>query len=249
MLGLVIVCSLVLVWYQFQGAKNQGSIFPTVNTGDGLSNQEYDTSSGDNGGVSPNQPLSESAYPDDLWVIFSQYIERAKQHDLAGLSGYSFYLSDVCKDPKQKNECFAKMDALVEAARPLVQKDFVNEWKDNKQAIFSTNFIPHNGGIDLGYARSIIVFGKDKDNRYKILSLNPQQLWQIKRNAASSTEEVEKKLSLMIKDTDQDGVTDEFENCIFPENLLVMSCTKSDPKKRDTNGDGWWDGVEMYIQK
>ena len=50
--------------------------------------------------------------------------------------------------------------------------------------------------------------------------------------------EIETEIKKFSLDSDQDGLTDEDETCISKR---FSECVKTDPNKRDTNGDGWWD--------
>lgn len=183
----------------------------------------------------------------NLWDTFALYLSKAADHDIPGVAALSFELSDTCKDEKLKKECFAKMDAVHEIGSQLKQEDFVNIWEDKKQAILSTVIRRPNTENALIAARSTIIFTKDAQGNPKLLALNPNEMWQLQKNKASTTAELETKMLSFFEDSDQDGVSDNLENCIFPDNVLPIACKKTNPKVKDSNGDGWWDGIEPLI--
>jgi len=47
-----------------------------------------------------------------------------------------------------------------------------------------------------------------------------------------------------IRDTDKDGLTDFNERC----ESGFSNCIKTDPLDRDSDDDGWWDGIEKSVQ-
>ncbi len=184
-----------------------------------------------------------------MWTTFSNYLTAAKTHNIQDLKEYAYALSDVCKDPKQEKACFDKMDAVYAAGSKLQEGDFVIRHEDGKQGILETNLMPISSDTGFGYRKSIIIFVKDGSGNPKLISLKPSEEWRVKRNPASTTAELQKSLEDMVKDTDQDGLTDHIEQCIFADNMLMISCVESNPNKRDSDGDGYWDGVGFLIPK
>lgn len=183
----------------------------------------------------------------DLWSTFSLYLARAQDHDIQGVGELSFTLSDVCKDPKTKNECYKKMDTVYGVGSALKQEDFTHIVEDGKQGILSTDIRRLDTTSALVAIKQVIYFTKDAKGNPKLLALNPNEMWQIARNTASTTAELEAKLQSLIRDTDEDGVSDELENCIYPDNILQVSCKKTNPQKKDSIGDGWFDGIRPMV--
>ncbi len=232
----------VIIFLKYNGNSTTDQLVEPVQ------NQSTTTVSGvvnTNTSVKPS-PIS-MAPSKDLWTTFAQYLDRAANHDISGVASLSFGLSETCKDPKQQKECFAKMDLVREIGSQLKQEDFVHKAEDGKQAILATNIRRPNTENELVAARSTILFTKDAQGYPKILALNPNEMWTLQKNKASTTAELEARMQSFILDSDQDGVTDNLENCIFPENILQVTCKKTDPLKRDSNGDGWWDGIEPLL--
>jgi len=183
------------------------------------------------------------------WAVFEQYLTYAKNHDRVALASLSYKVSDTCADPKQEKECFAKMDAVYEVGSKLKQNDFVNVLEDDKQAILSTNFTRVNSDSELRATKAVIMFIKDDSGNPKLASLKPNEIWVVGRTSTSTVSILEAKLQAMLVDTDKDGLTDELERCVFPDNYVVFACEKTNPAKKDTNGNGYWDSVEAYLSR
>lgn len=187
--------------------------------------------------------------PRYLWSTFALYLARAHDHDIEGVKELSFELSDTCKDPKQKTECYKKMDTVYDIGSKLKQEDFTHIVEDAKQGILSTNVRRPDTVNNLIAVKQVIFFTKDAQGNPKVLALNPNEMWQVVRNKASTTAELEAKLASLVRDFDEDGASDELENCIFPDNILPVMCKKTNPQKKDSIGDGWWDGIRPMINQ
>ena len=59
-------------------------------------------------------------------------------------------------------------------------------------------------------------------------------------------EELENRLVRFTEDKDFDGKEDYLEECL--SGTQTENCTKTDPKIRDTDQDGLWDGIETLIK-
>lgn len=50
------------------------------------------------------------------------------------------------------------------------------------------------------------------------------------------------------KDKDLDGLMDNIETCVWaPYGSPISNCRKVDPGNPDTDEDGWWDGIEVFV--
>lgn len=185
----------------------------------------------------------------NLWDSYAGYLDAARRNDVNDLAKYAYTLSDTCKDAKLQKECNEKMNAVYTLGSKLREADFVNVWEDSKQGILSTNLTRVDTDRDYGYSKSYILFAKDSSGNPKLISLKPNEEWRVKKNPASTTAELLKGLEDLVKDTDMDGLTDQIEKCIFADNMLVVSCEESNPNKRDSDGDGYWDGIGFLIPK
>jgi len=48
-------------------------------------------------------------------------------------------------------------------------------------------------------------------------------------------------------DQDYDGYMDNYENCEYIGGYKIDGCVKTDLNNKDTDGDGWWDGIEIFV--
>ena len=120
----------------------------------------------------------------------------------------------------------------------LNKTDFVNVWRDDKQAILSTNPIRTDTADNYSYDKKQIFFIKDI-SLWKVMNLDISA-GSIPKSWGA---EGEKELQSMPIDSDKDGVADRVETCSGAEQYNSR-CVKTDPNNRDTNGNGWWDGIE-----
>ncbi len=183
----------------------------------------------------------------DPWQVLTKYLAAAKAHDLKALTDLSYQTSPACKDLKQQANCFARMDSVYQLGKMIKPIDYISKWEDGKQMILETATIADNHGTtSVGYKQGIIVFTKKASGDLQVLYFNPNNGWYVSAVSDSSLTPEEKLRGLMA-DTDQDGKDDQVETCTNQPD--PASCIKTDPNKRDSNGNGWWDGVEMYFYK
>ncbi len=195
----------------------------------------------------PQAPRSSSL--DNSWKIFQDFLLKAQARDIEGVKLLTYKQSEACADPEREEECFLRMDGVYELGKDLRKQDFVHIWEDRSQIIISTDFIRVEEGGLVGFARGYVYFVRDDfTGSIKVLTFNPARGWLYTPKETDTPEFVEEKLQAMILDSDEDGLTDQQETCtgIYFED---PDCTNTEPFKRDTNGDGWWDGVEYYFSR
>jgi hypothetical protein len=223
------------------GAQNQNVDSPAVenNTADSANIIKQQTSIPPATTVTTPAPVPQIATSDYLWSVFDQYNNKLKN------ANYNDYVaseppSSVLMSPTQ----FAQLSAFTYNENMKLNKaDFVNKWQDDKQAIFSTNPVRTETADSNGYTQTKISFIKD-NGAWKILLISPSNSWSVLKSTGASGE---KDLQAMISDSDKDGLTNWEETC-SGANHYNTSCVKTDPNKRDTNGNGWWDGIEIDMK-
>lgn len=199
-----------------------------------------------------SEPASNNTLTNQAWSVLEKYLESAKAHNLANLRTYSHQISDTCNDPAKEKECFVLMDNVYFIASQFKKEDFKNIWYDAKQIILSTDYKEvrdEMGEPVFGLTRSILYFTRSLDGTPKLLSLKEfDGAFVQKRNFTD--EQVWDRIRELIKDSDEDGLANDSELCL---GLIATDekekCTTSDPKVRDTDGDGWWDGIEYFFYK
>ena len=149
------------------------------------------------------------------------------------------------------DECKNRMDSAYSYGSALKKADFVNVWSDSKQTILSTNFKIEEDADVIGRNRAIIFFIGEQSTttgktNLKLLSFSPFRGVVLDKDS-STREELLSKLTLYTQDKDEDGIADYDEQCIGA--AASSTCVKTDPTLRDTNGNGWWDGVEALMNQ
>jgi len=197
----------------------------------------------------PNEPLAPAiptSVKDTVWDLFQKYLAYNKELDLDGVKSVVHKVSDICNTEKPTEECKSRMSSAYSYGNVLEKEEFVNVWQDEKQLILSTDFwTEESKDLDqYGRFRAIIFFIKDEDNNWKLLSFSPFK-GKIFLMGSASREEFTERAVIYTEDNDKDGKEDYLEECLStPED---SACLKTDPKQRDTDGDGWWDGIEILL--
>lgn len=222
------------------------------------SNLQVDDTGLETSSTTPTEATSSTSNPSDTlsntekdaaWDILQNYITFAKAKNIDGVASLSYQLSTSCKnyrkDTESKNDCDNKMTSVANMGSTLKKSDYTTTWSDSKQIILSTPFLQADAAADIaGYLHGVIFFVKDNGN-IKVLSFNPARGIFLPKSATTTEAQITTKLKAAVADEDQDGIEDQVENCIRAD----TSCTKTNPTKRDTNGDGFWDGVEALFYK
>ncbi|MDZ4205875.1 MAG: hypothetical protein U1C12_01550, partial [Patescibacteria group bacterium] len=97
----------------------------------------------------------------EVWIIFQNYLEFARTHNLAGIKNLSHQISATCSDSAKEAECFALMDSVYAIASTFEPSEFKNIQSDERQIIMSTD----------GPMVAILYFTKDKTGAIKVLGL------------------------------------------------------------------------------
>jgi len=195
-------------------------------------------------------PLSGEEKPnpeDPAWKALTEYLAGLKARDIEGVKNLSHQQSDICMDKTKQAECFKLMDSAYLIGSQLKQESYVNRAEDAKQLILTSNIEKDSmGTTTVGLVRGQVVFTKTLTGQYKILSFDlGKGLY--RTSTSTPVEEVYKNLESAVVDTDKDGLFDQEEECFG--DFAYPGCVKTDPKKNDTDGDGWWDGVEVFFKK
>lgn len=189
-------------------------------------------------------PLSNSPR-DAAWAVFQKYIGYNKTRDLEGVRSVVYKVAPVCEDPKLRIDCEARMGLAYAYGKDLKKNDFVNVWSDQKQTILSTDFNTREDDNVIVRTRAIIFFIRDESGNLKMLSFSPLKGASTEKSTASK-EELDYRIMRYTEDKDIDGVADYEEECLAVKEW--ETCVKTDPKIRDTDGNGWWDGVQALMR-
>lgn len=181
------------------------------------------------------------------WKVFEEYRNASQNHDIAKIEELSYKLSSTCTDLTMNDECNLRMDSIVELTADFVKKDFSNVWYDENQIILFTDPKKSEEENKTSYTKSYIFFTRDEQGNPKVASIDPGQVFSFTRQADLTDQEIEEELWSIIMDSDKDGVPDIYELCEDTAQICENEWTK--PNIRDTDGDGWWDGMESYVNR
>ncbi|MEK7167694.1 MAG: hypothetical protein AAB791_01700, partial [Patescibacteria group bacterium] len=174
-----------------------------------------------NEGVAGQQATTAS----DLWSLFDRFNEALKNQDIAAINDISYK-----EIPPEMASQFGEFATYFYNENIKLNKaDFVNIWQDDKQAIFSTN--PIKDAKSGNYEQKRVSFVKS-DGLWKLLTVGSKVGG----------------LVFMTPDSDKDGLSDQEETC-SGASQYDPNCVKTDPNNRDTNNNGWWDGIDSDIKK
>ncbi len=194
------------------------------------------------------KPEEAAQIKDSAWNVFEQYLSDLKAHNLTDLKTITYKLSGTCTDSTKTAECFGLMDKAYNAIKDFSKDEFIQVSFDSKQIILSTDFRTIQDGNARILIREIIYFYRDSASNPKVIAYTlpfEQTFITIDFSQKLATSTIDSRLNDRVKDTDGDYLPDEIENCAFAE--ASSSCIKTNPNKKDSKGDGWWDGVRIFI--
>ena len=182
------------------------------------------------------------------WDVLQKYLGFAKSKNIEGVRSLSYQLTDSCKkysNEEEKKDCDARMDTVAFFGIVFAKKDFIEVWSDSKQIILATDFRIEENEEVTSRTRSMIYFVVE-DGVIKVLKFDPAK-GSVLQKADLTKVEIDKRLVELTEDTDKDGAEDYLEKCISKSQ--DSTCIKTDITKRDTDGDGFWDGIEALFYK
>ena len=183
---------------------------------------------------------------EDLWAVFDKETLALKNNDLAEFNKYSYK-----QVPAQAASQFSQFAPMMYQQNAKVNKnDYVNKWQDEKQAIYSTNPQKNNTTDSYGYNVGVVTFVKTNGS-WEVLSSGVGYFGETAITAVGEPNrtqaQADKDLQAMMLDSDKDGLTDQEELCLGASQY-DKTCVKTDPNNKDSNGNGWWDGIEAKMK-
>lgn len=177
------------------------------------------------------------------WAVFQTYLDYAKEGDLEAIKILSYQVSDDCKTEPVTDKCKERMSTAHFFGSQFRLEDLKHTAFDEKQIILATDYFKNRESNAASITRGVIYFVRDGEE-IKFLSLNPFDGTILTfGNEATST--IEAKLDELAQDTDLDFLRDQDELC----STGYSDCIKSNPDKRDTDKDGFWDSIEALFYK
>lgn len=218
----------------------------------------------------PEEGMPEEKEPEktvDAWGVYEEYISITQEiisnrnpWDLSkleavsyrtGVQDYNAFMKNCPEEFEMSEaECEEMFWSMLESLKNLITKDgklkksdFKHTEENEKQVILSTDLKPDEDG---GYSKIFLYFVKDEKGKVLLLMVSG-------RGFPGEGEELEAET----KDSDKDGLTDKEESEIILSKEMCdragfdkwdMECVITDPNLKDTDGDGWWDGIEVEAE-
>lgn len=194
----------------------------------------------------PTPTKDDNSIRNSAWKVFEAYTLAVQAKNIEEVKQLSYQISEACLDQNKINECEDRMATAYNFAKQFKYEDMKYIAYDDKQIILSGDYFESLDGTSPSFVRGVLYFIRDGSN-IKFLSLNPFLGAIVIREENEATSTVRDRLLDATEDQDLDYQLDVFEKCIGMSAL--PGCVQTDPKKRDTDGDGWWDSTESLFYK
>ncbi|MEK7635396.1 MAG: hypothetical protein AAB446_03140 [Patescibacteria group bacterium] len=200
----------------------------------------------ENTSILPKQtlPFSDDS-KDTAWTVFQKYLGYNLDKNLDGVKQTVYKVNVVCESAVATDECKNRMDMAYAYGSVLKKEDFTNIWSDSKQTILATDFKIQEDDTAIGRNRAILFFVKNNAGNSVLLSFSPFK-GSVLEKASTTREELISKLTTYTEDTDKDGIANYEEQCLAP--YESSTCVKTNPNLRDTDSNGFWDGVQALMK-
>lgn len=194
----------------------------------------------------PSPTKKDDVIKAEAWKVFEAYLVAAKANNLVEVKRLSYQLSDECLDSAKIEECNARMNTAYKYGIQFKLDAMKYMVYDDKQIIMAGEYNQSLEGNAPSFTRGVLYFVRE-GSEIKFLSLNPFQGIIVIRKENEATTTVIGRLLDATDDTDLDYLPDIYEMCTGV--MATVDCVKSDIKKRDTDGDGYWDSTESLFYK
>ncbi|NCN07158.1 hypothetical protein GW933_00530 [Candidatus Falkowbacteria bacterium] len=170
----------------------------------------------------------------EAYGSFSLYLQCLKNYDKTCLRDLAAKASLDEFNTELDSVNFQQLADFEYSVLNVYEKSmFVNNWFDNHQLIMNADVQKDIADDQVTYKMRSLKFIKE-DNKWKLIGASDIIIGWFTDIEAQDR----------IRDTDKDGLTDFNERC----ESGFSNCIKTDPLDRDSDDDGWWDGIEKSVQ-
>lgn len=191
---------------------------------------------------------SSMSAPDKAWATFQNYLTFAKNHDLKGVSRLAHKLSSTCSEalnnPSNSAACYKILDNLYAIGKTFKKSDFPNNLFDSKQVILYSDRKETDDTEIKESSKNLLYFTVDANGDPKIIGLELGRVFTVKKSGLTEAEAMEE-MTAKTKDSDNDAIEDVIETC----SLKITECVETDPNKKDTDGNGYWDSTDVLLRR
>jgi len=217
--------------------------------------------SSDGAGIEPELGEVDTSF-DEEWNVYQNFLSAVKNQNLDKANSllYSninniFIDMDWCLEQASEDECWSMIDEFSGANSKTTKRDFVNVEKDKKQTVISgVPYFDESKDTQLNMESAGKIYFIKDSGKIKILKIYIPEILHIFINPSDTSftseqiAEEKNNFNNYKIDSDRDGYVDMLEKCLQPWGEVLSSnynCTQTNPSKKDTDGDGWWDSVEV----
>ncbi len=248
--GVALLCLIGFFVYSSQKNLNEDSSLITNSEDVKIdNNQGGRDSSVVNTEKQPPKPIDQNT-KDKVFALVERYIKYAENKDIENIKALSYQVSPACKNYTQseqnKKECDTKLNAAAVIGRELKKDKMVFLWQDKKQIILASDFFFEENDTMISKIRAMVYVVLDSSNNMKILSYNHAK-GSVLPKLDFKREDLLKRLTTYTEDKDEDGMEDYLEDCL--SSSQDGTCLKTDINNKDSDGDGFWDGIEALFYK
>ncbi len=243
--GLIVIVVAVWMYVKWgpQDSLNFGNNMEATTTEIGTDENGVATNNGTRNNVagSNNGPIAPAGtssvdFNKDPWAAFENYRTFVKEGDASKQTPYVQYSSDVCTTK-------AACATLYTSIQNINKASYSNKWEDSRQIVYSTQIQRSDTPSLKTFTIKYAFFLRDAKGGVKFLGFKENSRSVTKVNTDATDSKLSADLELAMADLDKDAQLDSVEKCEGD-----ASCVRTDPTKRDTDGDGYWDGVESKIK-
>ncbi len=196
-----------------------------------------------------NQVLGQNlSASDKAWATFEKYTDYARKHDIEGVKSLAHKFTGTCSKASESAEmqkkCFDILDSVYKMGTTMQKSSYKNTLSDSKQIILSSEIKETDTGDNIELSKNLIYFTIGSNGTAKILGVENDRTISVKKYGLSQ-DELAKSLRENKLDSDSDGLEDKMETCSL--NSSNKNCIQTDPNKKDTDGDGFWDSLEPLL--
>jgi len=186
--------------------------------------------------------------PDNAWQVWLAFLQYMRDYDIEGLDSLDTrdFTSEweECLAGFGEDTCYGLIDFTLEVGSTIQRADLTIEWRDEQQLILRSEptleSSVEEGQEMVCYNTAQVLFLRDSAGQISVVGYGQGS------RCTNASPDAELRLQELLLDSDQDGATDEDETCANEYDPFCGPVT--DPFNRDTDGDGYWDGIEVSAE-
>jgi len=188
--------------------------------------------------------IADSAASGTLWNAWDAYVTAANNKDFDALQNLSSTPLDLAKDCYTMTATVCK-DTYMQFAKealndnPKIEQATATVYESARQGIIVSPLLKEVNANDVTGKQQMAYFAKDNSDTWKLIrTIFASSV--LSKDGTKTDDQLKADLDAKYLDTDQDGLSDAIET-----GTDLSENSKTNKDLRDTDGDGWWDGMEF----